>query len=615
MKNKVLCILLGIILLTISTFLYDFTYASTYDYTLTSYDVDIKVNEDNTFDITEKISAFFNVKKHGIYRKIPITNTVKRLDGTTSKNRAKIKNIEVNDKFTTSLSSGYRQIKIGDEDITYTGEKDYLISYNYNIGKDKLEEKDELYFNIIGTEWDTSIKNPTFKITMPKDFDTTKIGFSSGKYGSTDNSNIIYSVNENVITGEYIGTLKAGEGITIRIELPEGYFSYDINKFDNIIYYLLLFIPIILVIITYILWYKYGKDKKVVKTVEFYPPDNLNSLDLAYAYKGNIESKDITSLLIYLANKGYLSISEAEKKSDFVLTKLKDYDGDNKSEQKFLKGLFKNKDVVTKKDLENKFYTTINEIKLDIKDKKNKEKIFEKNSLNKKLIIILFIVITFICSLIKPLYEYGFEFREIIIAITFPLIFIIVAGIMAFQEKLSFPAVFIAIIFFLASGTTSLFGFIFPAIMLESRYIFSFIIGIICIIIQFIFFKLILKRTEYGINILGRILGFKEFLKKCEKNKLEELVLKEPKYFYNILPYTYVLGISNKWIKKFESISVEPPDWYSGSSAFDMVTFSSFMNSTINNATSSMTSSPSSSGSSGGGFSGGGSGGGGGGSW
>ena len=98
--------------------------------------------------------------------------------------------------------------------------------------------------------------------------------------------------------------------------------------------------------------------------------------------------------------------------------------------------------------------------------------------------------------------------------------------------------------------------------------------------------------------------------------------MENPSYFYDILPYTYVLGVSSKWIKKFESINVEPPDWYSGYDPFTYNRFSHFLNDTITTANASMVSTPSSSGStysgggfSGGGFSGGGSGGGGGGSW
>ena len=53
-----------------------------------------------------------------------------------------------------------------------------------------LKDKDEFYFNIIGNEWDTVIGNITFTIIMPKNFDPSTLGFSSGKQGNTSNKNI-----------------------------------------------------------------------------------------------------------------------------------------------------------------------------------------------------------------------------------------------------------------------------------------------------------------------------------------------------------------------------------------------------------------------------------------
>ena len=41
-----------------------FAITSSGDYTIESYDIDMIVNEDNTFDITEKITAYFNTSKH-----------------------------------------------------------------------------------------------------------------------------------------------------------------------------------------------------------------------------------------------------------------------------------------------------------------------------------------------------------------------------------------------------------------------------------------------------------------------------------------------------------------------------------------------------------------------
>ena len=128
------------------------------------------------------------------------------------------------------------------------------------------------------------------------------------------------------------------------------------------------------------------------------------------------------------------------------------------------------------------------------------------------------------------------------------------------------------------------------------------------------------KRTPYGNEMLGKIRGFKNYLKTAEKDKLNAMVMQDPTYFYNILPYTYVLGISDVWISKFETISMQAPTWYNEGADFDMVTFGTFMNSTMVSVQNTMSydstsNNSSGGGSSGGGSSGGGSGGGGGSSW
>ena len=64
------------------------------------------------------------------------------------------------------------------------------------------------------------------------------------------------------------------------------------------------------------------------------------------------------------------------------------------------------------------------------------------------------------------------------------------------------------------------------------------------------------RKTEYGEKIKAQVKGFRKFLMTVEKPKLEALVEENPHYFYDILPYTYALNISKKWIKEFENISI-----------------------------------------------------------
>jgi hypothetical protein len=73
----------------------------------------------------------------------------------------------------------------------------------------------------------------------------------------------------------------------------------------------------------------------------------------------------------------------------------------------------------------------------------------------------------------------------------------------------------------------------------------------------------IAKKSEYT-ALLGRILGFRDFIRTAELDKLNELIESDPEYFYHIIPYAYVFGLTNKWIKKFEDIPICMPRWYRG---------------------------------------------------
>ena len=664
------------------------------DYVIDKYDINIIVNENNTFDITETITAYFNVSKHGIFRTIPLKNTIVRLDGTTSTNRTQVSNISVDNEFKKIRKNGNYKLQIGSKDHTLIGEQKYVIKYTYNLGKDPMNNYDELYYNIIGNEWDTVIGNITFSITMPKEFDSSKLGFSSGTKGSIDNSKVIYNVNGNKITGTYNGILDVGEALTVRCELPEGYFvdaKLDINKID----YLMFFVPIIFLVISILLWYIFGRDDQIIETIEFYLPEGLNSLDVGFLYKGRAENKDVTSLLIYLANKGYLEISNKKielnadkinlnkesinnankkimilqnkinelkesnpsspkikyyetmldiykiidtsinyeqyglkssinninKKNKFLIRKLKDYDGTNLHEQWFMEGLFEyNRKEVTDSMLYNNFYITNNRILHTINNKQNKNKVFEKSSLNKKIFIILMIIASYCLITIPPIFTYGDQ-ETLIFALVFPGIgFTALLGMLFGDTPISVKI--FGLFWGLGFGGMPWLVMVLPSLMQDMSYLICYIIGLLCISGMILVIKYLPKRTKYGNEMLGKLKGFKNFLETVEKEKLESLVMDNPNYFYDILPYTYVLGVSDKWIKKFESISLQAPSWYDSSNSFDISSFNRFINSTMTSAQGAMTSSPSSSsggsssgGSSGGGSSGGGSGGGGGGSW
>ena len=598
------------------------------DYDITKYDVEIVVDEHNKYSIKENIDTYFNVSKHGIVRRIPLYNNIIRQDGTRERNRVLISNVHVNEEFASSRENYNYVLKIGSADKTLTGKHSYTISYDYDIGLDKNNKYDELYFNIIGTKWDTNISNVTFKITMPKEFDASKLGFSYGQYGYSNTDNISYDVDGNVITGSFEGTLLAGEGLNVRLELPDGYFIRKSvgSSLLECWYYV---IPVLGVIVAYVIWKKYGKDDQVVDVVSFYPPENMNSLDVAFAKKGSVSSNDAVSLLVYLASKGYIKIVEDKKsKSRFTIQKVKEYDGNNKEEELFFRGLFKKVwDSISSDELNESFYLTINSILTKKNSTANRKEIFNSKSSNKRYILFLFMLITSSLSTIIP--ALGYKLSDVIFSIIIcnliGIVALIIVGIIydnnctkkGLNSSLGFAFFFVLA---LAVANFTIIGF--EYIYYDTVYLIGFILCMVCTYLIYFFYLIVTKRTEYGNKVLGEINGFKKFLETAEKDKLESLVHDDPSYFYNILPYAYVLGVSDAWIKQFEGIAIAPPDWYESADTFDYYRFNRSLNRTIHSASRVMNSVPQSSGGSssgggfsGGGFSGGGSGGGGGSSW
>ena len=251
MKSRIIKLLT---ILLFSFFPFFCVYAYDEGYEIEKYDVNINVLENHKLEITETIDVNFKESRHGIKRNIPTVNNYKRVIDNEEVNveaEVKISNYSVNEQYVVENSYHDLVLKIGDPDKTITGNKKYIIKYDYDYGEDYLNTFDDLYHNIIGTNWDCYIKNVTFTINMPKDFDESKINFTIGSYGATYNNDIIYNIENNTISG-YIKEVKGYalypyEGLTVRVELPEGYYVneeeykwlndprgdyYDIEKLD-----------------------------------------------------------------------------------------------------------------------------------------------------------------------------------------------------------------------------------------------------------------------------------------------------------------------------------------------------------------------------------------------
>ena len=597
-------------------------------YTIDNYDVDITVNQFNRLHIEETIKATFHQQRHGIVRSLAKVNHVARMDGSKSTVNAKISNLKVlSHRFTTSESSNFTNIKIGDPNAYAKTNETYRLSYDYDLGTDQLSRADEFYFNIIGADWNTGITKVDFHITMPEEFNG-KPGFSTGAYGMRSGSDIVeYSVKGKEITGHTTAPLAAEQALTIRLELPQGYFKEDPLKVFLAKYVFV--IPIVVSVITLIasIFVVTQEKYKITPVVQYTAPGGLNSLEVAFADKGEIKRKSAASMVVYLANKGYLTIDIDGE--NFTLTKLKDYDGQNESERIFMNGLFNNDhpNKVAKAELEGEFYTTVYATISTISRGHLKTELFTKKNPTKTLLRlgrVVAMAIILACACFAATLEDNPEKSLMLLLGSLSLLIVPMALMLQptdWQISAMISKGFGILIFLVPVFAIGLFAHKRPIIAATT-------IAITILTIGARLTGSIKPRTKEGYRVKGEIMGFKEFIEIVDKPRLEALLAETPTLFYDVIPYAYVLGVHKKWVDKFEGIALQPADWYDSSEAFSYSTMADFVTDGLSEMSTSMASSPdsdsggfSSSGYSGGssdgggGFSGGGSGGGGGSDW
>jgi uncharacterized membrane protein YgcG len=537
------------------------------------FQTDITVNKDSSLDITEKIVADCGyAQKHGISRVLP---TVQYLEGKTTKSPISLKSItdfdgksyhyeSESDPFDKTITW-----KIGSENILVTGENNYKVEYLVkNAVRGENEKFDELYWNILGNFWDIPIDSFSAKIHFPEGANQSNIDLNvySGEFGAKNDINIKTEFTDaKTLLVSYDKTLEPGKGITVSATFPKNivtpYEPTFWEKYGSYFFYLL---PLIVFLICYKLWQKYGRDPKINPTVapEFEIPEKLSPVEMGLVYSdGTLKNNYISASIINLAVHGFLKIKRIEKKGffsseDSEFTKTKSIAPQSPSEEALLAGLFEGKDKVKLSDLKNKFYVHLPQIT-------SKGKTF----LQKK---------DFLVPYSKTLF-YVF----------------LVIGIVALLGS------FMQFAFNTSLGLASLMS----------------------AIIIIVFAPLMQKRSKKGHEVFRKILGFKMYMDKAEKYR--QRYLEKENIFEKFLPYAILFGITTQWIKKMKDIYGEEyfnnyhPAWYYGAgiATFNAESFSSQINQVSSNMASTMSSAPSSSGSGGGGFSGGGGGGGGGGGW
>ena len=556
-------------------------------YTIKKLKIDAKVTETNDIQITEEMDVFFNYDKHGIYRVIPEKNTIIE-DGDKKKVDARVSNVTVNEKFTSTSQDGYKILKIGDKDKTIVGDKRYIIKYTYSIEKYNTKDGiDEFYFNIVGDKINTSIGSVEYKIEFPKKYNKENIYLYSGrdeyKINGEETLNKekgigIDILSDTVIAGRIDKLILPFRAVTLRIKLGKDYFILR-NNYTDILAKIGTALAVMTFIYTLIILYKYGRDKKLSDIITFKLPKELDVSNTYYLkYKTTTDYRKIVpALIIEFANEGYIEIGDgadrqekgifAKKPKDrFDIVKIKDYNG-NQYRKKIFDALFSKGDVITEKNIKKvgqNIVTAVTEGVEIMQNSKFDKEVYDQSGLKHVWKILGMTIIPLIILFLGAVSFVGS------IGLTFKIISTIAILASIFMSVMCLKQ---------TSRTTTVIGVVIQLIIIiimlvyagvEAKFISGlgsgiyYIVSAILLSLQVLISFWMEKKTQKGMMYEAQVNGFVKYIKTAREEELKEMVIEHPKMFFDILPYTYIFGISKLWINKFSNIEIEKPEWYTG---------------------------------------------------
>ncbi len=550
-------------------------------FTIEKFHSDIMIQEDSSVIVKETIETEFHQPRHGIYREIPFKyrDDLGKMVVTPTRILSVTNELGKAWKYRVDQTGRIVNIRIGDAKRYVSGHQTYVITYVVENAILFFDDHAELYWNVTGNYWKAPIKKASATVSLTTNIKSKNLmggGFEGG-YGSKEEC--VFETYDNIGKFSAKRSLGMGEGLTLAFGWDKGLISppslwkrflWVVNPRENWIFLL----PIFSLFYMANRWYRKGRDPRVRESIAvMYEPPKFENRPLTPAEVGTVideklDPRDITSTIVGLAVKGYIKIEEVKHeglifdRTDYCLRKVKGADaGLTPFERELMERVLPGgSSGVRVSDLKNKFYVHLPMLKKALYEELIRKKYF-LNSPEKV--------------------------RNSYIAAGFV---VMIAAVLAF-------------VFLIPNAGGK-----------------GIIAGALTAIPVLAFAKFMPAKTRAGASAYMDILGFEEFMKRAEKDRLERMA--DANLFSKFLPYAIALDVVDNWANAFEGIYQDPPDWYIspvGFRTFSPYAFTHSLNSVTSSLGSAMFTAPRSSGGGGGfssgGSSGGGFGGGGGGSW
>lgn len=544
------------------------------------YDVHMRVHTDRKIAVYERIRVrFLDDDLTMFYRSLPT-------DG------ARYENIEArcegNEEF-------YFYIADNEEggpfiDVNCVGNADlgrvwtYEITYTMEQGTNKV--KNGMGIDVVGFGWMVPLNNVSVTVDFPTKPTSTQVYtdvFSAVSQNTvketwlSDTSLLLQADRLGLVYSDKYDEKVAG-GITLQFTLPKGTLDdYHASRaFTPDMWKIILGVGVaiaVAVLVAVLL----GHRRELVTVVNLSPPKGMDPMKMGKWIDGTMNQEDITSMIYYFANKGYLTIDFTDENDPMLISK---YDALPETatvyEKTLFNGLFNGANAwqdekvaiegvpyrcIKVSELTGKFFEAS---QTAVKQVPDVPPMYEKKSIVAYLSgPILGLLLAVFIPLIVSLRIGGGYYYMLGVVFLFPLAVIALLGYLIENYRYKWKKNKRLLIYGIELAVTVLFGILFIVAMAEHVLTgYEKLLLTIGVFTTAFITSGKLCRSEAYLKELEDILGFKEFIVVTEEDKIKVMLEEKPELYYDVLPYAQVLGVTDEWEGKFKNLLIQPPSWY-----------------------------------------------------
>jgi hypothetical protein len=488
----------------------------------------IRINPDSSLSVREDITFDFMGRHNGVYRTIPVRERRGGLEWAL-----RLEDIhawgERGELLRTDVSyrQHYVRIKAWVPGSINT-RRTVTLGYRVRRGLLAWDDGDELYWNVTGTEWEVPIRAAEAYVAMPGTVsrDLVRAVGYVGARGSRDRDYAI-DWSGQVLMVRATRPLGPREGLTLSVRWPRGHTtrpSAAREAWWHVVDNWPLGLPILALGLMVVAWRRYGRDPASRRSVMplYEPPRGLSPAEASGLLDHRIEPRDVVATIVDLAVRGYLHLSKvttAFGKPDFLFkrTKLVYEPGELKPLEMYmlikLFGMDWRLNLRLLSEVRDDFACTFPDIRDHIFQMLVADGLYPASP-----------------RVVRALWAGA---GALIVALAAVLGLRDLDGLGAFRWELPLSLAVSGLVVIAMSGVMP-------------------------------------RRTWRGVYQRVRLLGFREFLERAEKDRLERL---PPDTIHRWLPWAMALGVTERWLIHFQGLTVEPPVWYTGDGPFTLATF------------------------------------------